>query len=118
MEHIWILVEFLGHVVVTRLNENFIAWQLETDLLVVCLETNSREDLCGCDKDCRQEIIEPSTSVRNVVTVLLRHGVRPVGHFLQQLLKHNERLSSTGELGRFVIHILKNFNHRWAHDET
>src|SRR6056300_691477 len=94
VEDIWIFVQILCRVVVACLNKNFIGWKLETNFFVFRLETNRRKDLCTRNKDRCEEIIEPSASIRNVIGVLLRHGVGPVWHFLQQLLKHNEGLLS------------------------
>jgi hypothetical protein len=51
VENIRVSVEILGDVIVAGLNEYFICWELEGNLLVTGFETNSGENLSTGNKN-------------------------------------------------------------------
>ena len=50
--------------------------------------------------------------------MLLRHRVGPVWNLLKELLVHDENLPPLRHGDGLIVHILKNFNHSWTHNET
>jgi len=69
-EDVRIFVDVLGNVVVARLDENLLRWELKGNFFVVRLETDSGENLGTRHEYSGEKIIEPSTPIRYVVTVI------------------------------------------------
>jgi len=83
MENVWVPVEILRDIVITRLDENLVRREFERNLLVISPESNRGKNFRTRDENSSQEIIEPSTPIRDIIRVLFRHGVRPIGNFLE-----------------------------------
>jgi len=118
MENVRVPVKVFGDIVVAGLNKNLFSWELERNLLIIRLETNSRKNLGTRNKNSREKVTKPWTPVSDVIRVALRHGIRPVWDLLQVLLEHDENLLTLRGLHRFIIHFIKNFNHRWIHNKA
>jgi len=83
VENVGVAVEILRDVVITRLNENLVRWEFERNFLIIRLESNRGKNFRTRDENGSQEIIKPRASIRDIIRVLFRHGVRPVWDFLQ-----------------------------------
>jgi len=94
MEHVGVAIQVLRNVVVTGLDEDFIRGKFQGNLLVIRLETNSRENLGARDENGSKEITEPRTTIGDVIGVLFGHGIRPIRNFLEKFLEHDEHLPS------------------------
>jgi hypothetical protein len=83
VENVGVAIEILRDVVITRLNENLVRWEFERNFLIIRLESNRGKNFRTRDENGSQEIIKPRASIRDIIRVLFRHGVRPVWDFLQ-----------------------------------
>jgi hypothetical protein len=112
---VWIFVNILGDVIVTRLNEGFICGQFKRNLLVILTETHGRKNLYTTHEYGGEKIVEPSTPVRDVIGVLLRHTLVPVGNFFEKFLEHDENFTPLGHGVRFFKNFIKRLDHNWTH---